>query len=388
MQEKKSRKSSSHKGRTKQGDTFGQYVVVLACILLLFMVVMVLKSGSAKRVLDDRLAAAKEAARPANIELLTITDPSCTDCFAIDPVVQYVKGKNVNVTSMRSLTIDQAVSLLQTYKIDRLPALIIKGEVDKLPTLRDFSSVGDALVYTGVTPPFTDPVTMQVKGRVVATIIPAPGCTACADLQQGVAGLSDAGIIFAKTETVNATSAAGKDLMASLGIEHLPAMVLSDDLLAYGASVTDQLSQSGFKEVAGKYVFSPQLPPYVDVASGEVRGSVSVIYLTDDACTDCYDAQALHRPILQRFGLAIENETVIDVSSAAGQALVDAYGIAAVPTVLLRGDVSLYSSLVSAWKQVGSIEDDGTYVFREMSAINQPYWDLASDAFVDASQSS
>ncbi len=42
-----------------------------------------------------------------------------------------------------------------------------------------------------------------------------------------------------------------------------------------------------------------------------------------------------------------------------------------------------YPNLVEAWKQVGTVETDGTYVFRLVEFARQPYKDLITDSVVD-----
>jgi len=49
--------------------------------------------------------------------------------------------------------------------------------------------------------------------------------------------------------------------------------------------------------------------------------------------------------------------------------------------VLLTGDTELYTGLEQIWEEVGTVEDDGTFVFREMEAIGQPYREIGEGVF-------
>ena len=70
------------------------------------------------------------------------------------------------------------------------------------------------------------------------------------------------------------------------------------------------------------------------------------------------------------------------MSSKEGKALIAEYGIEKVPTILIKGDAGAYPSLVKAWKSVGTVEQDGTYVFRKLEIIKKTYKDLATGEVV------
>jgi hypothetical protein len=116
------------------------------------------------------------------------------------------------------------------------------------------------------------------------------------------------------------------------------------------------------------FVFRQLIPPYIEVASGNLRGQFSLVYLTDDSCDECYDV-TLHDMALTNLGLKPQSSQTIDVSSSDGQDLVDKYDITLVPTVVMNGDLSEYSSLQQVWPVVGTIADDGAYIFTGMNEM-------------------
>jgi plastocyanin len=79
----------------------------------------------------------------------------------------------------------------------------------------------------------------------------------------------------------------------------------------------------------------------------------------------------VNRQILENFGLVLDSEETMDISSAEGQAMVDKYEIPRVPTILISPEGSEYSAFVSAWEQVGSIEDDGWFVMRNPEILGK-----------------
>ena len=59
------------------------------------------------------------------------------------------------------------------------------------------------------------------------------------------------------------------------------------------------------------------------------------------------------------------------------------YKITKLPTILLSPDVAQYTNLQKIWNGVGTIEQDGWYVFREMQQLGGAvYKDLATNQTV------
>ena len=106
-------------------------------------------------------------------------------------------------------------------------------------------------------------------------------------------------------------------------------------------------------------------PPFYNLSANKIEGLVDVTYITV-SCEDCYEVTA-HKEILEKFNVGINSETFISKESASH--LIEKYNIEKLPTVLLSEDASLYDQLVSAWNQVGSIEEDGTFVFRTVEVM-------------------
>ena len=132
-------------------------------------------------------------------------------------------------------------------------------------------------------------------------------------------------------------------------------------------------------------------PPYKEVKTGLVKGLVAVTYLNDASCTGCYDVK-MHKSILEGLGMKIKSEKAVDITSADGMAFKDKYKITNVPTVLLSEDAAEYTALKNIWSQVGSIESDGTYIFRQMGQLGAgvKYKNIVSGEIVEnpASQGS
>jgi len=82
----------------------------------------------------------------------------------------------------------------------------------------------------------------------------------------------------------------------------------------------------------------------------------------------CYNIK-IHKSILAGFGIAIDKENEININSIEGKQLIGKYNIKNVPTIVLTGDLEVYENFDNVWKQVGTVETDGAYIFREISAM-------------------
>ena len=78
---------------------------------------------------------------------------------------------------------------------------------------------------------------------------------------------------------------------------------------------------------------------------------------------------------MDRYGVYVKDKETLDITQ--GKSLIDKYKIEKVPTIILTGDVETYISLTQVWKQVGSVETDGTYVFRSVEQMGK-YRDLTT----------
>jgi len=367
-------------GKNKDNDSLNKPIIIIGSILLLIVIITLFQTNAVKNSFESKIAAAKEEARPANIELKIIKNPNCNDCFNIDEVVDSIKKKNVKIVTSAELSAQNAQEIIQAYNIKRLPALIVLGETEKA-RLRDFEKRGDALVYTKVTPPYTDALSGEIKGRVSATLINPENCSSCSELRTVIDGFKSAGITMSSVTELNFGEEKARELVSSLSINKLPALILSDDIFDYGEEYASSIRQVG-TEKGDKIIIEALVPPFINVSTGETEGLISVVYLTDKSCPECYDAQGFHKRIIQSLSTNPNQETTIDISSEEGAALLEKYSIKKVPTILISGDVTMYPSLVNAWQQVGTQEPDGTFVFRNIDLIGQVYKDIESGKVV------
>ncbi|MBC8500198.1 MAG: hypothetical protein ISS25_00065 [Nanoarchaeota archaeon] len=368
----------SSRGDGKQDKIFG----LLGALLILFALYNVFQISSFSNLFDEKIAEAKEAARPAELQMIVITDSDCTDCFDIQSVVDSVKNAHVNITSEKSveLSSDEAQGLISKYSIEKIPTVLLFGETNKT-VIRNMEKTDDALVFRALTPPYVDADTSSVMGRVSAVILEDSSCDKCYNMAQILQNFKQSGITVVSERVVDRNSEEGQSLISKYSFESLPALILSRDLEAYGGDIIAGWRSFGSVE-EDAYVTRLTTPPYVDLNEDRVVGLISMTFLVDGSCDECYDATNLHKSILARMGVVVGEEKIVDVSSSDGQALVDKYSITKVPTIILEGDVDKYLSVVNAWRSVGTVESDGTYVFRQVEFAAQKYKDLTTGEVV------
>lgn len=201
----------------------------------------------------------------------------------------------------------------------------------------------------------------------------AAQCTDCFDISVIVSAIKQ----FKATIKENALEPASTDakaLIAKYNITKLPTIIVKGD--AEKAGLSPVWKSVGTQESDGALVLRVGAP-FVDVASGEIRGKADVILLNYSSCAKCYDV-TLHEGVLKRYGVAVSSNRTVDAGSAEGRALIEKYNITKVPTVLVSPDAKYYDALIGIWQQVGSKELDGWYVFRAMEAMQgATYYDLA-----------
>ena len=337
-------------------------------VLGLILIINIIFLTSITQEFNKRAKEARELARPADISL-TVINADCRDCKDINEVVDIIKKANVNVKEETALTQTEASDLIAKYGIQKLPSVIIIGETDKVK-ITGFEEKDGALVFNAQLPPYFDLKTNSIIGLVELTLITDPSCAECTDLADSIVGLKQA-MAVSKENILARTQASS--LITKYKIEKLPSLILSKDASAY-ADIVSAWNSYGTIEEDGSLVFRNVLPPYKDLKTNAVKGIVKLTSITDNTCKECYNVST-HELILDRYGVYVKDKETLDITQA--KSLIDKYKIEKVPAIILTGDVEPYVSLIQVWKQVGTVEDDGAYVFRSVEQMGK-YRDLIS----------
>jgi len=212
------------------------------------------------------------------------------------------------------------------------------------------------------------------------TVLQDSACTECNSLQPLIDNIKKANVKITAEKTIEAATAESQELIAKYKIAKLPSMIVSGEL-DKEKTLTDLWSKLGeIKD--GVFVLTQVGAPYLLVSTGEVKGRVKLIMLTDKDCKTCYDVTN-HESVLSRYGVPTTDQKVVEASFADGKELISKYQIKLLPTIILSGDLEAYPALKSVWSSVGTIEKDGTYVFREGVKQMGAYKDLATNQIIE-----
>jgi len=148
-------------------------------------------------------------------------------------------------------------------------------------------------------------------------------------------------------------------------IENLPALIISGEIS--DERILGAWTAFKGKEKAGKIVIQ-NLLPYYDLKEEKNKGLVDVVIISDKSCEECFDGNQ-YLEIINRLGVTIGDFKLYDVTSSLGSEFIQKYGITKVPTLILSSDVNDYQGFASSWKEVGTVEDDGVFVLREVQKI-------------------
>jgi hypothetical protein len=360
-------------------DRQNNNLLIIGLIALILIVIFNLNAVSG---IDKKIDNLMEEAEPAELELITLT-ATCQGCPDITPITSIVKdSSSVVVKGEKSLdgTSETGKALIKKYGITKLPTLILSGEISRV-SFSGFKTIDNVLVYDNLMPPYMDAVSNEIKGKVKLITLKQDSCTKCADVDAVSDNLKASNVFIDKEEELSSTSAKGKELIKQLNIKKLPALLISQEIEEY--PIVEQIEKAGLLFKDGYYLVEGGVP-YYDLETSKTRGLVDLTLLTDDSCEDCYDV-SLHKIIFANIGLFIDGENTIDIGSIEGKKLVEKYKLVNVPTVFLSGDMDAYDGFKEdLWGKVGTIENDGNYVFRNIELLGPEilYKNLATGEIV------
>ncbi|MBI4281279.1 hypothetical protein HY625_00490 [Candidatus Uhrbacteria bacterium] len=198
------------------------------------------------------------------------------------------------------------------------------------------------------------------------TTIAPENCPECFTTAPLIDALKKQNVSVGSERFLNASDAEAQSLIAQYKIEKLPTLIVKGDF-GKQAELKKQLETIG--TVTGDtFLWTSVQPPYKEITTGNIRGKFSATYITDTTCKTCYDVMR-HQQAMANLGLKAADDKVVDIRSADGKKLQQQYALTVVPTVILTGDLAMYDSLKAVWPSVGTIEKDGTYIFRENGIV-------------------
>ncbi|MBS3114511.1 hypothetical protein J4448_05405 [Candidatus Woesearchaeota archaeon] len=365
---------------------FENIFIGITVILGIIIVINIVLTANLNKDLKKSSEIFQEKLKPAKIELIVVKNSKCADCFDISTIVSHIKNANVNITkqTMHEFDSKEGKALVSKYKIEKVPTVVITGEIDKF-NIQGLEKRENALLFTQINPPYTNAATGKIDGRVTLYLLKDSTCEKCNDLSTLILQIKGAGVKIYEEKNAELSSNEGKELISKYNIGFVPSLVLSKDAAAYEV-IQSAWPQVGSRENDGSYVLRTIYPPFINLTTNQLRGIVNIIYLTDKSCVECYDVNQ-HKEILtsqQSFAVRIDKEESYDIIDAKGKELVARYNIKLVPATILSSEIGVYPTS-RILRQFFSVENDGSYVFRQLQAVGT-YKDLATNKVVKAQQ--
>ncbi len=347
------------------------------CLIIALIVVLLLL---AYKVYLQKPEPPQEPPKKAQLTVTAITPPTCEGCLPDNAFAEAVRQlPDVNVTEAYvAYNTTEGKKLIEEYSLARLPAAIITGDTEGL-SLPGFQQKGNAYYFNETPAPYYSTKEKRVIGRVSIIYITDASCPLCFDITQFGSQLKGAGISVISEKNVDLSTADALAMIETYGIKKIPTMILSPEALEYRV-VAEAWPEVGTQADNGMLVFRETPPPYKGIPDNKVHGLVTLTYITDKSCKECYNVSLYKAVLEQGFGMKFKAEKTADISTKAGKDLVSKYNIQYVPTLILDKEAGEYSQLAEAWQEVGTQEADGTFVFRTINGlVGITYKDLATN---------
>lgn len=214
------------------------------------------------------------------------------------------------------------------------------------------------------------------------TIIQDSNCKECFDITKVITSLEKLNIKITKKNFIERTNDEGKALIEKYQIKKVPMFILTGEINK-GNDLKAALSKTGTTQ-NDVFIYELKSGPYAVATTGEIKGKTNLLLIADVTCANCYDVTQ-HEIILSQFGLFPQSK-VVDAKSAEGKKAINKYFIKQIPTFVLTGDVNEYPGLKSIWNEVGTIERDGAYVFRQGVPFMGIYKEVVTGKIIDPSK--
>ena len=307
-----------------------------------------------------------------SVEVIKIS--GCDECFNLGGISSSLnKIENLKIKDEKEVDYNsiEGKKLIEKYNIEKIPALIVLSKNLVKINLDEnlFRKDGKAAIFDKSVP-YINLNTNKINGLVQLKEIQSDNCIDCASLSKLKTQFEELGIKVENYEIIKASSDKGKEIIRKNNLDFTSALLISKDIKEYWW-IFDQINNS-FIEKEDNYLFKIPIAPYLDLRDGKIKGKVDITFIEDKSCAECFNAIEL-KDSLQGLGVYFYSEKHVDISSTEGRNLLEEYNITAIPTIILSKEIQDYDSVKKILEQAGTFEDDNTYVFRKLDALNVKY---------------
>ncbi len=192
-------------------------------------------------------------------------------------------------------------------------------------------------------------------------LIKLEGCPECGDINSIAQAFSTVPTIKIKKETAlgDYNSKEAKKILEQYGIKKIPALIIISKNI-------DKIPLEGsvFRTDAEKNAaIFDQAVPYLDLASGKVKGEVIATIVEDSSCDKCADLAFLPAK-LEQMGVKVKETKIIKASSPEGKEIMEKKQLKFLPSLLFSKDLAEYWWIFPKLKDLLSEQADN-YLFTE-----------------------
>lgn len=229
-------------------------------------------------------------------------------------------------------------------------------------------------VNLGATPtPTIEPVE---KAKIVLTIITVPGCRYCTDLKDLITRIKTSNdVTIVSEKSISYQDAEAQSLIGKYNITKVPTVILSGET----SKVSDLRRiwpQIGEEKEDGTLILTKMRPMYYDVKKGDFVGKLKLLKIVNSSCGElCTKASGIQNVLETATGIRFIEEQTREYNSTEGKAAIEKYGITKIPALIVSGDIEAYDELglKQEWIKVGTVESDGSLVWRLVQPPYQQY---------------
>jgi len=205
--------------------------------------------------------------------------------------------------------------------------------------------------------------------NIKLTKITTPKCNDCFNLETAVADFKKQNVSVGEEKAVLFDSPEGESLIKQFGIKRVPTYVVTGEV---GKKTIDNFTRTNGEIKDNAFVFTKVSPIFIDAETKKEMGKVAATLLTDPTCPQCINPN-LTIDAYKKAGIKVTDSKEFAWNSPEGQRIINQYKINKVPMFLLSSDVDFYDSVKANWAKIGTVEEDKTYVARNLIL---PYRDL------------
>src|SRR3989344_3747064 len=254
-------------------------------LIILIIVLFIIFGGQIKDKIsgkntDTNTNANQEAAKDApKLRITIVTSKNCEgNCFDINLFLNALRQNGIKEVGTETLNIEdsQGQTMVEKYKIEKVPTVLISGELDKNPQLvQAWTALGEIIdnvfVFRKLVPPYLEVDSGNLRGEFSLVYLTDLSCTKCYDVNLHKTALGNLGLTTLNSQTVDISSNEGKDLLKKYSISEVPTVLLNGDLSEY-IGLQQIWSQVGKITDDGTYIFTKmdEMGSYMNLKTGQL----------------------------------------------------------------------------------------------------------------------